>query len=71
MLIDKILTINDNRITDSGVMHIRISDHCLIYACRKIAFAKSRPNAIETRNLKSFNLTQFNADLTETLTIND
>ena len=52
-------------------MYIRISDHSLIYACRKLALTKSRPNTIETRNLKSFNPTLFNADLTETLTIND
>ena len=70
-LIDVILTNNDKRTTESGVKHMRISDHSLIYVCRKIALTKSRPKTIETRNFKSYNPAQFNADLAETLMIND
>ena len=48
-LIDVILTNNPQRIVSSGVNHIAISDHNLIYAIKKIA-VPTKNNCIRISN---------------------
>ena len=65
-LIDIIITkIDDTKIIDSGVMHLGISDHSLVYICRKIACQKETPKLIETRQFKHFNALRFQSKLSE------
>ena len=65
-LIDHHATNSTGKIARSGVIHIGISDHSLIYAIRKINPAtKTGTNirTIEFRNMKRFDQQQFIADL--------
>ena len=53
------------KFTFSGVVHVRINDHSLIYAIRKIN-ARSNNEAesfLEFRNFKNFNVSRFLNDL--------
>ena len=52
--IDLIFTNTVDNIATSGVIHLGISDHSLIYAVRKFAVPKSRPTIKEVRNFKHF-----------------
>ena len=52
--IDLILTNMVDNIATSGVIHLGISDHSLIYAVRKFAVPKTRPIIKEVRNFKHF-----------------
>ena len=57
-LIDVILTNTSQRIVSSGVLHLGISDHSLVYAIRKISIpSKARHEIKELRNLKISMLT--------------
>jgi hypothetical protein len=38
-LLDVALVTNPENISQSGVLHVGISDHSLIYACRKLFFS--------------------------------
>ena len=62
-LIDVALTNSPENIANSGVLHVGISDHSLIYICRKISFIKSQPKLVESRNYKNYNPGYFNEDL--------
>ena len=63
-LIDLILTNMPNRVVCSGVLPIGISDHCLIYAIRKIAIHhKKNHKIVQFRNFKNFQAQDFRADL--------
>ena len=65
-LIDIIITkIDDTKIIDSGVIHLGISDHSLVYICRKVACQKETPKLIETRQFKHFNALRFQRELSE------
>ena len=49
-LIDVIITqLGNTNITTSGVIHLGISDHSLVYTCRKISTRKGKPKIVETR----------------------
>jgi hypothetical protein len=49
-LIDIIMTkASDTKIIDSGVIHLGLSDHSLVYICRKIGIPRSEPKILETR----------------------
>ena len=61
-LIDVALTNCPENIMNSGVAHVGISDHSLIYICR-ISFVKTQPKLIESRNYKNYNPGHFNRDL--------
>ena len=70
-LIDVILTNTSQRIVSSGVLHLGISDHSLVYAIRKISIPNKATHEIkELRNFKNFNVNNFNADLERTLWVN-
>lgn len=63
-LIDVILTNTPNRIVCSGVLPLGISDHCLIFAIRKIAIqATKKHKIVQSRNFKNFQAESFRADL--------
>ncbi len=55
-LIDVIITqLGDTNVTASGFIHLGISDHSLVYTCRKISTQKEKPKIVETRQFKHFN----------------
>lgn len=62
-LIDVHLTNDPTKISTSGVIHVGISDHSLIYTIRKIGIPKGPPKIIKTRNYKSFSSQLFLEDL--------
>lgn len=63
-LIDIILTNRPHRIVSSGVIHLSISDHSLVYAIRKISVSSKTSHTItEIRNFKNFCVDDFNDDL--------
>ena len=64
-LLDVAITSMREKFTFSGVVHVRINDHSLIYAIRKIN-ARSNNEAesfLEFRNFKNFNVSRFLNDL--------
>ena len=62
-LLDVVLTNKQERIVDSGVIHLGISDHSFVYACRKVAIAKNRPKIVESRSFKTSIRDHFKADI--------
>ena len=64
-LIDVIFTSNLNNIVCSGVSHIGISDHSLVYVYRKIAQRPpcSGSNHVSFRNFKGFNSDHFRTEI--------
>ena len=62
-LIDIMLTNKEENISKSGVIHLGLSDHSLIYAVRKYCSPKSRQNTRYIRNFKNFNSRDFLTDL--------
>lgn len=46
-------------------MQVGISDHSLVYLCRKISIPKGNPKLIETREFKNFNSTEFQNNLSD------
>ena len=61
--IDSIFTNVVDNIATSGVIHLGISDHSLIYVLRKFAVPKTRPTIKEVRNFKHFVEVDFINDL--------
>ena len=65
-LVDIILTYSgDSKTLEEGVIQLGISDHSLVYLCRKISIPKAPPKIVFTRQYKNYNVTQFNNDLNE------
>lgn len=63
-LIDVLITNNQERIIKSGVCHIGISDHSLIFGIRKVNGAVKKPAKITySRNFRFFNKNNFLSDL--------
>ena len=62
-LIDLCLTNSMSIVVDSGVMHLLISDHSLIYIVRKAHYARSGARTIKIRTLKNFSSEDFLRDL--------
>ena len=63
-LIDVILTNEPSRIITSGVLHIGISDHSLVYAVRKFAIPSNNTHKyVTTRSFKNFDANKFKSDL--------
>jgi hypothetical protein len=62
-LIDHVTTTVPQRVRKSGVYHLSISDHNLIYAVRRMVMPRERPRIIQDRNYKSFYLNAFSKDL--------
>ncbi len=64
-LLDVCITSSTEKIISSGVIHLGISDHSLIYAIRKLNYVPKTEarNSIEYRNFKHFNAESFLNDL--------
>ena len=62
-IIDLILTNRSENISESGVIHLGISDHSLVYLVRKFTPPKSRKTAREIRNFKNFVESDFIQDI--------
>ena len=64
-LLDVCITSTPEKIISSGVIHLGISDHSLIYAIRKLnCIPKTRAQtSVEYRNFKNFNAESFLNDL--------
>ena len=62
-IIDLFLTNHSWAFSDSGVANIRISDHFLVYAVRKICIPKSNPKTVTSRCFKDFIPTSVRTDL--------
>ena len=54
-LIDLVLTNMKENISESGVIHLGMSDHSLVYAVRKFVNSKHKPTVREVRDYKRFN----------------
>ena len=62
-LIDVIFTSHPNNISCSGVSHISISDHSLVFVYRKISLPLKGINSILFRQFKHFDAQSFRADI--------
>lgn len=62
-LIDLLFSNRPNNIIKSGVDHVGISDHSLIYVHRKISIPHNKPKVIRTRQYKHYNAENFRHDL--------
>ena len=62
-LIDVMLSSHPERFATWGNLHLGLSDHDLIYAVRRNKLPRPRPREIEYRSMKSFNESDFLADL--------
>ena len=62
-LLDIILTeMDDTKVIGSGIIHLKISDHSLVYLCQKVSIPKSKPKIVETRQFKHFDSQHFQYD---------
>ncbi len=64
-LIDLILTNRPENISRSGVIHLGISDHSLVYAVRKFTLPKGRQKNRQVRNFKNFVENDFIRDVSQ------
>ena len=55
----------DDKILDTGVIHLGISDHSLVYLCRKLSIPKAPPKTAFIRHYKNYDVNKFNNDLRE------
>ena len=60
--IDMFLTNDLQKYSLSGVSDLGISDHCLVYAVRKISLPKSSPKITKNRCFKNFDSVSFRND---------
>ena len=70
-LIDWFIANKPEYIKNFGVLHLGISDHSLIYGCRKIAYCKTAPKIIECRKFNKYKSPAFKDDLNYALSISD
>ena len=64
-LIDLCLTNSLTTVVVSGVIHLSISDHSLIYVVRKAHYVQTDAKIIEARTMRSFNSENFLNDLNQ------
>ena len=65
-MIDIILTkVDDTKTCKTWVVHVDISDHSLVYICRKIGILKNSSKLVEIRQFKHFNALRFQNDLSK------
>ena len=61
--IDLAFTNKPEIVINSGVVHLGISDHSLIFIQRKISIQRKAPKIIKTRQFKNYNVGYFKQDL--------
>ena len=68
-LLDIALVTNPENILQHGVLHVGISDHSLIYVCRKLSpnLIKNQVKVIRSRDYKNYMQGNFNFDLSNAL----
>ena len=66
-LLDIIATNRPDKVKESGVFHLGISDHSLVYMCLKISLPREKPKIVESRNLKNYNINDFNNHISHLL----
>jgi hypothetical protein len=54
-----ISSIEDNKTVEAGVVELGISDHNLVYICRKVSVPKEPPKIIFSRQFKNFRVNEF------------
>ena len=64
-LIDLCITNSQEKVTNSGVIHLGISDHSLVFLTCKAQCYRDGPHVIETRHLKHFSKAKFLSDLNQ------
>ena len=62
-LLDLVITNNKNRVLTSGVVHVQLSDHSLVYAFLRKTAPKMRSRKLCFRSLKHFDRDLFLTDL--------
>ena len=62
-LIDLAFTNKPELINGSGIIHLGISDHSLIYIQRKIYIPRNDPKVIKTRQFKHYSVNNFKSDI--------
>ena len=62
-LIDRLFANNNHRIVSSGVLHVNLSDHSLIYCVVKAGVRRAPGRVIEYRSYKTYSKQSFLADL--------
>ena len=62
-LIDLLFANNNQRIVSSGVLHVNLSDHSLIYCVVKAGVRRAPGRVIEYRSYKTYSKQSFLADL--------
>ena len=62
-LIDLAFTNKPELINGSGVTHLGISDHSMIYIQRSISIPRGEPKIVKTRQFKQYNANNFKADI--------
>ena len=65
-LIDLCITSAPTNVVTSGVMHLSISDHSLVYMIRKSHYVRNGVRHIEARTMKNFNSENFLRELEQT-----
>ena len=61
-LIDLCITNSPEKVTNSGVIHLGISDHSLVFMTRKVHYNRNCPRTIEMRQFKHFQKSNFLSD---------
>ena len=62
-LIDLAFTNKPELINGSGIIHLGISDHSLIYIQRKISIPRNDPKVIKTRQFKHYSVNNFKSNI--------
>ena len=66
-LLDIIATNRPDKVKESGVIHLGISDHSLVYVSLKVSVPRDKPKIVESRNLKNYNINHFNSHISHLL----
>ena len=66
-LLDIIPTNRPDKVKESGVFHLGISNHSLVYVCLNISLPRNKPKMVEIRNLKNYNVNCFSDHLSHLL----
>ena len=66
-LVHLCLTNTPSNVAKSGVIHLSISDHSLVYMIRKAHYVREGTRTVEIRSLKNFNRESFLRDLEQNM----